>query len=149
MVSVGVAETATRAALVATPVDKLLTRGSSRQVGQARLTADTVGRWRAASAYPRSGCGRQGLVGSSARAESRSQGRRRRLTRSRPLCGELEAVSKCRKLVDMQRGRHLATGDLCRESSTLGQGSRASLIVEVPRNEMAILIELVVHPGRN
>jgi hypothetical protein len=52
-------------------------------------------------------------------------------------------------LVDMQRGRHLATGDLCRESSTLGQGSRASLIVEVPRNEMAILIELVVHPGRN
>jgi hypothetical protein len=49
----------------------------------------------------------------------------------------------------MQRGRHLATGDLCRESATLGQGSRVSLIVEVPRHEMAILIELVVHLGRN
>ena len=34
MVSVGVAETATRAALVATPVDKLLTQGACRQVGQ-------------------------------------------------------------------------------------------------------------------
>ena len=52
MVSVGVAETATRAALVATPVDKLLTRGSCRQVGQARLTADTVGLWRAAMRLP-------------------------------------------------------------------------------------------------
>jgi hypothetical protein len=58
-------------------------------------------------------------------------------------------LSKCHKLVDMQRGRHLATGDLCRESATLGQGSRVSLIVEVPRHEMAILIELVVHLGRN
>src|SRR5271154_1913709 len=52
MVSVGVAETATRAALVATPVDNLLTRGSCRQVGQARLTADTVGLWRAATRLP-------------------------------------------------------------------------------------------------
>ncbi len=46
MVSVGASEIAIRAALAATRADKLLTRGSSRQVGQSRLTADTVGlRW--------------------------------------------------------------------------------------------------------
>src|SRR3984957_9646271 len=43
----------------------------------------------------------------------------------------------------------LASGDLCRESATFGQGSRASLLVDVPRDEMALLIELVVHLGVN
>jgi hypothetical protein len=47
----------------------------------------------------------------------------------------------------MQRDRHLARGDLCHESATLGQGSRASLLVDLPRDEIALLIELVVHLG--
>jgi hypothetical protein len=38
---------------------------------------------------------------------------------------------------------------LCRESAPLGQGSRASLLVDLPRHEMALLIELVVHLGMN
>ena len=46
-------------------------------------------------------------------------------------------------------GRHLASGDLCREGAPLGQGSRASLLVDLPRDEMALLIELVVHLGVN
>ena len=49
----------------------------------------------------------------------------------------------------MQRDRHLASGDLCRESAPLGQSSRASLLVDLPRDEMALLIELVVHLGMN
>jgi len=49
----------------------------------------------------------------------------------------------------MQRDRHLARGDLRRESAPLGQGSRASLLVDLPRDEMALLIELVVHLGMN
>jgi hypothetical protein len=44
---------------------------------------------------------------------------------------------------------HLASGDLCRESAPLGQGRRASLLVDLPRDEMALLIELVVHLGMN
>ena len=43
----------------------------------------------------------------------------------------------------MQRDRHLASGDL------LGQRSRASVLVDLPRDEMAFLIELVVHLGMN
>ena len=43
----------------------------------------------------------------------------------------------------MRRDRHLASGDLCRESAPLGQSSRASLLVDLPRDEMALLIELV------
>ena len=38
---------------------------------------------------------------------------------------------------------------LCREGAPLGQGSRASLLVDLPRDEMALLIELVVHLGVN
>ena len=49
----------------------------------------------------------------------------------------------------MQRDRHLASGGLCRESTPLGQGSRASQLVDLPRDEMALLIELVVHLGMN
>ena len=49
----------------------------------------------------------------------------------------------------MQRDRRLASGDLCRESAPRGQGSRASLLVDLPRDEMALLIELVVHFGMN
>ena len=49
----------------------------------------------------------------------------------------------------MQRDRHLARADLCRESAPLGQGSRASLLVDLPRDEMALLIELVVDLGVN
>ena len=49
----------------------------------------------------------------------------------------------------MPRDRHLASGDLCCESAPLGQGSRASLLVDLPRDEMALLIELVVHLGMN
>ena len=46
----------------------------------------------------------------------------------------------------MQRDRHLASGDLCRERAPLGQGSRASQLADLLRDEMAFLIELVVHP---
>jgi hypothetical protein len=35
--------------------------------------------------------------------------------------------------------RHLGSGDLCREGAPLGQGSRASLLVDLPRDEMALL----------
>jgi hypothetical protein len=49
----------------------------------------------------------------------------------------------------MQRDRYLASGDLCREGAPLGQGNRASLLVDLPRDEMALLIELVVHLGMN
>ena len=49
----------------------------------------------------------------------------------------------------MQRDSHLASGDLCHESAPLSQGCRASLLVDLPRNEMALLIELVVHLGMN
>ena len=47
----------------------------------------------------------------------------------------------------MRRDRHLVRGDLRRESAPLGQGSRASLLVDLPRDEMPLLIELVVHLG--
>jgi hypothetical protein len=45
----------------------------------------------------------------------------------------------------VQRDRDVASGDLCRESVPLSQGSRASMLVDLPRDEMALLIELVVH----
>jgi hypothetical protein len=38
---------------------------------------------------------------------------------------------------------------LCRESAPLGQGNGASLFVDLPRDEMALPIELVVHLGMN
>ena len=49
----------------------------------------------------------------------------------------------------MQRDRHLARGNLRRESAPLGQGSRASQFVDLPRDEMALLIELAMHLGMN
>jgi hypothetical protein len=49
----------------------------------------------------------------------------------------------------MNRDRHVVGGDLCRESAPLGQGSRASLLVDFPRDEMPLLIELVVDLGVN
>ena len=36
----------------------------------------------------------------------------------------------------MQRDRHLASRDLSRKGAPLGQGSRASLLVDLPRDEM-------------
>jgi hypothetical protein len=44
----------------------------------------------------------------------------------------------------MPRDRHLASGDLRRKGAQLCQGSRA-----LPRDEMALLIELVVDLGVN
>ena len=49
----------------------------------------------------------------------------------------------------MQRDRHLASRDLSRKGAPLRQGSRASLLVDLPRDEMALLIELVVDLGVN
>ncbi len=49
----------------------------------------------------------------------------------------------------MQSDRHLASGYLSRESAPLGPRSRASVLVDLPRDEMALLIELVVHLGMN
>jgi hypothetical protein len=49
----------------------------------------------------------------------------------------------------MQRDRPLASRDLRPESAPLGQGSRASLLVDLPPDEMALLIELVVRLGIN
>jgi hypothetical protein len=53
------------------------------------------------------------------------------------------------RLVDMQRDRHLASGDLRGESAPLSHSSRTSLLVDLPRDEMALLIELVVRLGMN
>jgi hypothetical protein len=55
-------------------------------------------------------------------------------------------VTEARRL---QCDGHLGSGDLCHESAPLGQGSSASLLVDLPRNEMTLLIELVVHLGMN
>jgi hypothetical protein len=60
-----------------------------------------------------------------------------------------EGGVKLTEAVDMQRDRHLGSGDLCREGAPLGQGSRASLLVDLPRDEIALLIELVVDLGVN
>jgi hypothetical protein len=45
--------------------------------------------------------------------------------------------------------RRLSNGDLRSKGAPLGQGSRASLLVDLPRDEMALLIELVVDLGVN
>jgi hypothetical protein len=45
--------------------------------------------------------------------------------------------------------RRLSSNDLRRKGAPLGQGSRASLLVDLPRDEMALLIELVVDLGVN
>jgi len=45
--------------------------------------------------------------------------------------------------------RRLSSDDLRRKGAPLGQGSRASLLVDLPRDEMALLIELVVDLGVN
>ena len=44
----------------------------------------------------------------------------------------------------MQRDLHLASSDLCGEGAPLDQRGRASLLVDLPRDEMALLIELGV-----
>jgi hypothetical protein len=49
----------------------------------------------------------------------------------------------------MQHDRDAASRDLCRESAPVSEGSRAPLLVDLPRDEMALLIELVVHLGVN
>ena len=49
----------------------------------------------------------------------------------------------------MQHFRDLASGDLCGESAPFCCGSRASPLVDLPRDEMALLIELVVDLGVN
>jgi hypothetical protein len=49
----------------------------------------------------------------------------------------------------MPRDRHLASGGLGCECAPLSQGSRASQLVDLPRDEMALLIGLVVHLGMN
>ena len=61
----------------------------------------------------------------------------------------LTGAVKVTRLVDMPRNRHLASGDLRRESAPLSQGSRTSLLVDLPRDEMALLIELIVNLGMN
>ena len=49
----------------------------------------------------------------------------------------------------MPRDRHLASGNLRRESAPLSQGSRASQLVYLPGDEMALLIEEIVDLGVN
>ena len=49
----------------------------------------------------------------------------------------------------MQRDRHLASGDLRRKGAQFRQCGRASLFVNLPGDEIALLIELVVHLGMN
>ena len=48
-----------------------------------------------------------------------------------------------------QPKRRLSSSDLRRKGSPLGQGSRASLLVDLPSDETALLIELIVHLGMN
>ena len=43
--------------------------------------------------------------------------------------------------------RRLSSDNLRRKGAPLGQGSRASLLVDLPRDEMALLIELAVDLG--
>jgi hypothetical protein len=45
--------------------------------------------------------------------------------------------------------RRLSSGDLRRKGAPLRQRGRASLLVDLPRDEMALLIELVVDLGVN
>jgi hypothetical protein len=45
--------------------------------------------------------------------------------------------------------RRRSSGDLGSKGAPLGQGRRASLLVDLPRDEMALLIELVVDLGVN
>ena len=45
----------------------------------------------------------------------------------------------------MQRDLHLASSDLCGEGAPLTTRPEASLLVDLPRDEMALLIELGVH----
>jgi RNA-directed DNA polymerase len=45
--------------------------------------------------------------------------------------------------------RRLSSGDLHRKGAPLGRRSRASLLVDLSRDEMALLIEMVVHLGVN
>jgi hypothetical protein len=52
---------------------------------------------------------------------------------------------KVTRLVDMPRDRHLASGNLRRESAPLSQRNRASQLVDLPGDELALLNELVVH----
>ena len=63
--------------------------------------------------------------------------------------GSIRRCQSKRRLVGVRRDCYLARGDLRRESAPLGQGCRASLLVDLPRNEMALLIELVVHLSMN
>ena len=63
----------------------------------------------------------------------------------KPLGGGVKVTEARRHAGD----RHLASGDLCHEGAPLGQGSRAPLLVDLPRDEMALLIELVVDLGVN
>ena len=50
----------------------------------------------------------------------------------------------------MQRDRHLASGDLCREGARHSAKATERLcLADLPRDEMALLIELVVHLGVN
>ena len=49
----------------------------------------------------------------------------------------------------MQRDRHLASGDLCHESAPLRQCDRASLLVNLPSDEMPLLIEMILDLGVN
>jgi hypothetical protein len=44
----------------------------------------------------------------------------------------------------MQRDRHLASGDLCREAAPLEQHGRASLFVNLAGHEMTLLTEMIV-----
>ena len=68
-----------------------------------------------------------------------------------PMSAILRSCRPCQSngAVDMQRDRDVASGDLCRESAPLSKGSTAPLLVDLPRDEMALLIELVVHLGVN
>ena len=63
--------------------------------------------------------------------------------------GPWQGGVKVTVLVDIERDRHLESDYLCREGAPLGQGSRASLLVDLSPDEMALLIELVVHLGMN
>jgi hypothetical protein len=56
-------------------------------------------------------------------------------------------VTEARRLAPRPPSRERRS--MPQESAPFGQGRRASLLVDLPRDEMALLIELVVHLGMN
>jgi hypothetical protein len=101
--------------------------------------------WRNLRVRPQTAFWRVALV----RLAPRSEGVRSLL--GRLLCSEDRKFGRCQGNVGFadEVKRRLSSGDLRHKGAPLGQGSRASQLVDLSRDEMAFLIELVVDLGVN